>query len=84
MARYEPDELPGCSTPHLKCSGAAARRQILRTAVMGNAITSGDRNYRQAHCMALELELALFAAGVAVGVGAAAESLISMAQREKA
>jgi hypothetical protein len=29
MTRYEPDELPGCSTPHWKCSGPAARLQIL-------------------------------------------------------
>ena len=86
MARYEPDELPGCSTPHLKCSGAGARRQILRAGIARNAITAGDGDYRQirVYCIELELELTLLAAGVAAGAGVGDASLISIAHRGNA
>src|ERR1700683_1680060 len=37
LARYEPDELPGCSTPRKHDSGCAQRRQTLLPAAKSKA-----------------------------------------------
>src|SRR5438046_7040421 len=35
---YEPDELPGCSTPRYRCFGPLARPTALRTGVRGPGV----------------------------------------------